>query len=401
MGHKSCQLPDSYFSVDKPSPPKRVWILGSGFSQSLGGPLLDELLSQTAQLRLATYDDVLPPGQRDPIINLYHYGCAFRHGRDGFPFTRGAGLHAWNDAEEFLERLDLGCRDEHVASQLHDIWKGMEHLLLTLDKDVWGEFDSNRLQTEVQRWRSNARRVVAASCSTFIEGINTESTSKLERWSPYASWYSQLGANDTVVTFNYDRVVELLGRRLTAVEPGDKESSRSDYPSSMGLLLKLHGSVNWEHKTENEIIAHKNWSRTLLSEGKTPAIGLPGNDKPDLVGRQLRNLWGLAHTALYEADEVYFVGYRFPQSDALARSKLLEPLSCRQDRLTAHVALGPGNEKGHSERLTQLLLWTLGNSVCVDGKKPPPQGHEGTIVRRHALYAEDFLGCWSTSASNS
>jgi hypothetical protein len=74
---------------------RTVWILGSGFSRSLGGPLLNELIS-LGGLRnvMASYpmaDDL------EDVQRMYNDGIA-------------GGL--WVDAEAFLDRLDVAT--EHA-----------------------------------------------------------------------------------------------------------------------------------------------------------------------------------------------------------------------------------------------------------------------------------------------
>lgn len=77
-----------------------VWVLGAGFSKSLGGPLLPALLSARSQERIrAVYADKprLTEGWEVDAIR----GMLNAHG-----WEVKAGHPAWLDAEEFLEHLD-------------------------------------------------------------------------------------------------------------------------------------------------------------------------------------------------------------------------------------------------------------------------------------------------------
>ena len=72
-----------------------------------------------------------------------------------------------------------------------------------------------------------ARRALAVDCSVFLRSaqLNTE------RWQPYKDWANRLHANDTVITFNYDHVPELLAsetKNLHVVGPVDSKNS-SDF----------------------------------------------------------------------------------------------------------------------------------------------------------------------------
>jgi hypothetical protein len=54
--------------------------------------------------------------------------------------------------------------------------------------------------------RTTARRLVAAECAAFLQHVDPTR----EQWRPYRRWAASLTPNDTVVTFNYDRVLEML-----------------------------------------------------------------------------------------------------------------------------------------------------------------------------------------------
>src|SRR5690349_5186392 len=71
---------------------KRVWIVGSGFSRPLGGPLLADLFSRRFQTRVAARFPTL--GHAPETIELYeffHFGLREKH---------------FEHAEDFLVLLD-------------------------------------------------------------------------------------------------------------------------------------------------------------------------------------------------------------------------------------------------------------------------------------------------------
>src|SRR5262245_2969562 len=73
----------------------RVWILGAGFSRSLGGPLLTDLLSQGEFLQLqARWGDLA--AECAPVVKAFQWGI------------QGAGPgrpNLWPNAEAFLEYI--------------------------------------------------------------------------------------------------------------------------------------------------------------------------------------------------------------------------------------------------------------------------------------------------------
>ena len=56
-----------------------------------------------------------------------------------------------------------------------------------------------------------ARRLLGAECCSFLHSVDVAA----ERWRPFHRCASQLTGEDTIVTFNYDRVVELVGADKT------------------------------------------------------------------------------------------------------------------------------------------------------------------------------------------
>ena len=73
-----------------------VWILGAGFTKSLGGPLLEEFFSPQLQQRVANR---FPMPGRVVGINRLHAVYGFES------VAKEDGTRPWNNAEEFLELL--------------------------------------------------------------------------------------------------------------------------------------------------------------------------------------------------------------------------------------------------------------------------------------------------------
>src|SRR6266700_3799134 len=97
---------------------RTVWILGSGFSKPLGGPLLAQLLSQTAFEDAAVrYPEVfngMVQEKTDAVRYLYHYGTRFAQGP--VAASRLPGEFLWAHAEEFLDQLDAATLEEDGPS---------------------------------------------------------------------------------------------------------------------------------------------------------------------------------------------------------------------------------------------------------------------------------------------
>src|SRR6266849_5122262 len=152
---------------DKPK--QVVWILGAGFSRSLGGAL-------------------------------------------AWDRERGeTGEELWQDAEEYLQILDAAASDPRSPWATR-----INRIVHTHLNRVQGP---ERAQPSLVEINGAARRLLAAECSAFTKVLDLQS----EPVTQYATWARRLGPEHTIITFNYDKLLELLGAKtgkLACVPPG-------------------------------------------------------------------------------------------------------------------------------------------------------------------------------------
>ena len=192
------------------------------------------------------------------------------------------------------------------------------------------------------------------------------------------TYWDKFGA--TVITFNYDQLVELAWRAhvaggddttdlypvpIAAVETragGAREASkglfRSGRTSRNGMhLLKLHGSLGWYYSgidgPPNDSIYDLGikgpaWDvhgllpvdsvrAELLTSDLQPMIVPPAAIKsPYYANRTLQALWRIAADSIQGADELVIMGFGLPQSDSLVGSLLSTNF-----RLTEHCTILP------------------------------------------------------------
>jgi hypothetical protein len=192
------------------------------------------------------------------------------------------------------------------------------------------------------------RRALVAECAWFWKDAQIES----ERWSPYCSWLSMLSPGyDTIVSFNYDGVLECIL---------DSQKHRIEVPGSQGdnhdrvNILKLHGSVTWE--VNADVCQVVDVEHALQSASARIAIATPGPSKRGLTKEFFEPLWFQAVTAIERAEVVVFLGYRFPESDAESRDRLLKAIVVNeQTRLRIHVVLGPDLNQRDVVRMHRLV----------------------------------------------
>lgn len=348
-----------------------VWILGAGFSMPLGGPSLPKLLSNECQRRiLARFPDAEPRLFKGDSW-AYIYRMLQRNGWE----LQDSAKRVWRDAEEFLEFLDLAA---------HSPTGGPSRRLL----NAYGGPHPDSSDGVYAVLTETAKKLVAADCCFF-----RDTDVAFEKWSPYRTWAKELQPEDTVITFNYDRVTEAAaaasGRALDLMLGSD------DRIPDATKLLKLHGSVDWKMDSNERIACVPNATFAVLCDFGQIALGTPGPSKR-LFAEKMEELWNAAREAILRANAIVFVGYRFPETDAYAREHLLGAIKdSKVGDLAVHTVLGP-DLNPDTRRLEQLLRSALhrGGRRDVGGvdeiwQPSPPQRYRLIV---HQLFGQDFIG---------
>lgn len=348
-------------AIMAPPEPSTVWILGAGFSQGLNAPLFRDLFRSDHRIKAAC-NNYGPPTILQTLA-LYRRHAPSEVGGSGAE----NGL-LWRDPEDFLDVLESASSGAPSPIELLQA-AGI-----------------NLMQAE--SLTDGARRALAIECLHFLKGADLAT----ERWRPYVIWASNLSANDTVITFNYDRIPELLSQNPTRGRYADPKleiivpkGSSDEIEMSVGRarqmgvapVLKLHGSVGWVPSSDGGGIRLAA-SPDELVDGPCPILGVPGPRKAGLRKeyKGLRVLWTYAQASIQQAERVVFVGYRFPPSDADARLSILGALESAATSLKkVEIVLGPDLNHRDVVRMRGLL------SFAVAPEK----------VQVWPLYAEDFL----------
>lgn len=340
------------------SSPKRLFILGAGFSYPAGMPLAtgltDELVNAEHvrdvdefqdwfrhlqdRIRLLNSERSMPPAVSVGIEELFDFAAIDREcwmmQQHTCPFGRDDGEPPFSRAKSISAYL-----------------KFMEDALV-----------------EVLVCKQEAANVAALDCLT-----------------------SSLGNGDTVSTFNYDTMLEC------ALTSHGKTWSHGFPTESAGdvTILKLHGSVDWwlvprermkprdERRGDPKVLFEKDdaniaWEQvkdfdsleweyryvlcrvgslnqvrsydeqyTGISPGKSPRPGLGGlgAHKPlhRLVGSGL--VWATALNSMRQADEIYVIGWSASPYDSMARLLFATALNQRTNSPTRVVIVDPNVDK--------------------------------------------------------
>lgn len=362
-----------------------AWILGAGFSQSLGGPLLNGLLAPEVFADLdARFDHGSHPKLFDAAASaalwLHAYGRRFDQGR----LTRlswrhsGDGERLWWDTEDFLDKLDAAAGEKAT----HASHKRLQALVTDFDarERLNGPQPSLPLPPpNLASVAAASRRLVAGQCTAITDSILSES----ERAQPYLRWANELvQPQDSAITFNYDLVPERLYSRTrklrTALPPDGRIVGEHLCPA-----YKLHGSINWIVGEDGKINESPDDHIALTCPDVCLALACPGPTKA-ATSKQLAGLWDKAMQAIVEADGIIFIGYRFPPTDAHSRTRILDAISANQQKsLDVRVVLGPAVNGPDVVRTKSLLEFALARRTLPNAGTLP--------VQVLPLYAEDYL----------
>jgi hypothetical protein len=367
---------------------KRVWILGAGFSRSLGGPLLSDLF------RLETQHEIFAHFAKEDGYETL--GRALRQVK--VLFSVGFEKRIWPDAEKFLAYVD----DAYVGNA-----KEKKRHLGVLRAES-REFDKETLRTDPNyEWRDDlmenlhltVRRALAAECIRFT--FSADDTA-MEAWLPYMQWTKTLVPGvDTILGFNYDPVIEIADRVVNRIRvrlPTDikLDPNRIDY-------LKLHGSCDWvlraddQDKNQKSVYREPSAEQLLKSTGNLEiAIAAPGGSKSKFCDQYLGRIWLWAEEAIRHADDVFMIGYSMPETDSRSQNRILGALteaSPSPFRLRKiHFILGP-ERTPTTQRMLTLLRGTQGQRrMFVNGVEHEGGGDGGTLrIIQQELWAQDFL----------
>jgi hypothetical protein len=337
-----------------------VWVLGAGFSRSLGGPLLDDFFSPGLQPTIDIAAQQLKVRDAEALVTLqsiYSGNQLLKRGEKP-PFR------PWSDPEQFISLLEdaENSPNSNAARLLAQCG---------VAADTHG------------RYARAARAYITLATDHFVPREFADISGR-ESWQPYVRWASRVRqAGDVVVTFNYDRVVELASRQEIESLPPNFDHRSAEKP----WLLKLHGSVDWYITPAGNIApAHPDRGIDVLNAGSDPAIGVPGHAKYERARKDFSSLWTQACAELKLARRVVFIGFRFPQGDGSARDKLLGAIAQNtHPAFETHIVLGPDVRDPQVLRVHKLIEWPLRGRTLA--------GLQGSVYAQ-PLYAEDFIALY-------
>ena len=308
-----------------------VWVLGAGFSRSLGGPLLDDFFSVPVRERVMARTPGTGLKERFTWLHTYY------RSEDIVVKRRdGHWPHPWKNAEDFSELLETAALRDSPDVALRAQATLQPHPTGT-PAIPWTDYES---------WARVCRQYLAAACHEFVDA--PASVKVLERWVPYRNWAKNVWPRDRIVSFNYDLVAERVCKTTFEVILPTRRNYPQDQPNA-AQLLKLHGSVNWiQSDPEGPVFEQDPFE--IMEQDRSPMIATPGPRKIGMIAKVMEPLWRGAALALRRAQVVVFVGYRFPESDVEAKKPTASIRGCdRPDGPASGVENAPGHCLGADE----------------------------------------------------
>ncbi|QDV26657.1 SIR2 family protein [Aureliella helgolandensis] len=368
--------------------PKHTYILGAGFSMPLGGPSFEQLLSPDFENALKWVDGL-------PSEEVYF--DVFQNIGERRENAQAISKKRFN-VEELLEKLD-DCEHCPWSDTFQD-----SILDAILSPDI-AALVSNGTQSFIRARKLDLFRQInmavrarlALETSYFVHQIPKSS----ERWVPYVEWFKQLTSNDTIISFNYDPVVELAAE--FSERPYIEEELIGNLDcylspnSNMPKLLKLHGSSNWMDVENSEHVkiqlprncGHLDEISYETSLDVIRVVGGPGSTKRTLASGKLKAVWDAARIAIENCNILSIVGYSMPATDNFARDFILESLLTADrdnDLWLVDVVLGPGASSPAGQRAREIL-----RQLLAYGRVQSSRVESFQRVRLLSQYAQDYL----------
>jgi len=259
-----------------------------------------------------------------------------------------------------LERL-LGCNFQNVE----DVFG-----LLDLEARVLPASSKTRdallrliLETLARTIKPEGQQKTAIACDSLTDVAELESTPLEMLVSLVANRCNDklpnLPCSNTIISLNYDTLVEQAMRSTGVLEPDYGTQELSDHfsvpPRARIRLLKLHGSMNWRTCSgcgkvrDVGLSASVTESENCCGTTMLPLIVPPSWDK-GIYAPALRHIWQQAFASLKIARHWVFIGTSLPPTDNYLRN--LFALALRHNLWLRHVTI---LDTGEAENIRKLF----------------------------------------------
>lgn len=242
---------------------------------------------------------------------------------------------------EALAHVQKSSAQKHLEELAPQIKQNIESLLTYLSTDLPWKTDTTKYAN-----KSLYCAIVQALSEIFTEYAQYErpTDNRNSVWWKFADKVRRHAWEYNFITLNYDILLEVMLKEVYPVSNGFPiyYADFYSYPmawignrlpshtagftannahSDMPKILKLHGSANWfwAGVSPSDILYYRNWSHEesdTITMGLKPYIIPPVLDKSSFYNHiAIHSLWKQAEELLQNADEIYIIGFSFPQTD--------------------------------------------------------------------------------------
>ena len=210
--------------------------------------------------------------------------------------------------------------------------------------------------------RQRLLNALSAVLEESADVVKANSHARKNPCSYHAAIVSALEARDTIVTFNYDCVIDDALRRwadgkwsaqygycfpnpgrVSGHEPWSADNAPGAHNRSVNLL-KLHGSLNWRPLPLADDAEIRLRERPYKQGGDKEYELVPPENSKRLSDRPiLKRLWGNAELALRRAEVLALVGFSFTPTD-LHVDSLFRLAMATNDKLKRIIIVNPSAE---------------------------------------------------------
>lgn len=297
---------------------------------------------------------------KHPVVFVFGAGAS----RGGLEKTFGAPPPVDRDFFDIANQLSGHGTPKLAKRVLTDVWLlyhktigvGLETYYRDLEtRAIIGEFAKTANQPK--DWRKRQKDLEELIRRVYVHTTVQDTgapTVKPKGSKIHKSILRNLESGDTLVTFNYDLVIEESFSSAKLWNPVDGYKVKT-YGKTQGwtkrwledkgyvagtesevLLLKLHGSLNWElYPTGTAIKLKPRPYLVSTRKGKTrfeKILILAPGWKKEINKNPYKQFWRTARLRLEKCKTLVILGYSLPETDLLAQSLLAEVVRTRAAR---------------------------------------------------------------------
>ncbi len=300
-------------------PDRLVYVLGAGFSADAGPPTIGAFL-QSAREYFDAPSSPLPEYLEPHYKTVFQFRQAAKRSRDSLRLDL-------DDIENLFSLIDMESLARPRSLEARKTADSIKHVIadtVTHKRSALRQFD-----VTIDSERLGGLRVPGSPLENFQIGHVVGPGITLFRLDQYLFMASLIAGlfeprernvSDSVITFNYDTVLEesvsrLGGRVDYRVSRMQSEASEgSTAPAFVVPVFKLHGSSNWAKPSQRGVRGRIFPSYRGFGERFVPMVVPPTWKKGDLAPL-FAEIWRGAREALVKATRICIVGYSMRITD--------------------------------------------------------------------------------------